>query len=135
MVMDEAVEVGHQCGGVLPALLASRRGQQVTDASVDTYATGDDGRVHRGPSPALEFVFDLTIVAAVAVAWWRRRWLSGRAACGGGHCGAWMNFTGSLAHDRDDVPYRLLNLAATGKPSQDGERRCVRHAGPTAPIP
>jgi hypothetical protein len=55
--MDEAVEVGHQCGGVLPALLASRRGQQVTDASVDTHATGDDGRVHREPSPALEFVF------------------------------------------------------------------------------
>ena len=30
---------------------------------------------------------------------------------------------------------QAAHLAATGKPSQDGERRCMRDAGPSAPIP
>jgi hypothetical protein len=57
-----------------------------------------------------------------------------------------MEHARSAAHGRSDVTWLPRpttqmtcrtgsHLAATGKPSQDGERRCVCDAGPTAPIP
>lgn len=93
----------------------------------------------------LELLFDLTFVLAVAavVTQLGQGVAEGRAAEVVGPFlqvffairWAWMNVTW-LPRPTTQMTCRTgSHLAATGKPSQDGERRCVCDAGPTAPIP